>query len=164
MGRTNTSFAIAVSSVGRLSYTAGTDPLYTTGASRRTDSGPQYEVKPKRPILSCWQNDVWFNKDRQGSIVELSTLPGLNMPEKLATLFFEGFLGVPVIGTMGSRLGNRAIQSSATNVEEIFDAGNSSMERDLHYLVGGCLHCFDENACRNDNDSIPFDQSYQLCA
>lgn len=135
MGRTNTSFAIAVSSVGRLSYTAGTDPLYTTGASGRTSSDPQYEVKPKRPILSCWQNDVWFNKDRQGSIVELSTLPGLNMPEKLATLFFEGFLGVPVIGTMGSRLGNRAIQSSATNVEEIFDAGNSSMEKDLHYLV-----------------------------
>lgn len=134
--RTNNTFAIAVSSVQRTSYTAGTDPLYATKkAFENPATEPQYEVMSKRPILSCWQNDVWVNKDKQGSIFDLSTLPGLNMPEKMATLLLERFLGIPVIVTLGSRLGNRAIQSSATSKEQIFDAAGSSMVKDLHYLV-----------------------------
>lgn len=131
--KTNSTFAIAISSLERFSHTHSEDPLYATNASFAND--PMYKVKPRRPILSCWQNDVWFNKDQQSAISNLSTLPGLNMPEKLRSIFFEQFLGVPMIVTLGSRLGNRAIQSSATSVEQIFDAGASSMERDLHYLV-----------------------------
>lgn len=130
--QSNTTFAIAVSSIGRFSFTEGSDPLYATDASE--ESVP-YQVMPQRPILSCWQNDIWFNKDNKGATSELSSLPGLNMPENFTSLFFERFLGVPVIATMGPRLGNRAIQSSVTSVEQIFDAGASSMETDLHYLV-----------------------------
>lgn len=130
--QSNTTFAIAVSSIGRFSFTEGSDPLYATDASEEVDS---YQVMPQRPILSCWQNDIWFNKDNKGATSELSSLPGLNMPENFTSLFFERFLGVPVIATMGPRLGNRAIQSSVTSVEQVFDAGASSMETDLHYLV-----------------------------
>lgn len=138
ISKSNTTFAIAVSSIGRLSYTEGLDPLYATKASENNATGdPKYVVKSGRPILSCWQNDIWSYKENKGPIDQLSVLPGLNMPEKLATLFFEGFLGVPVILTLGSRLGNRAIQSSLTSKEQIFDAGASSMEKDLHYLVAG---------------------------
>lgn len=134
--KTNTTFAIAVSSLERLSYTESEDPLYATNASSQADaSKPQYKVKPERPILSCWQNDVWFNKDQQSATSNLSTLPGLNMPENLRSIFFERFLGVPMIASLGSRLGNRAIQSSATSLEQVFDAGASSMETDLRHLV-----------------------------
>lgn len=133
--KSNSTFAIAISSLERFSYTHSEDPLYATNASSKTDPDPQYQVMPRRPILSCWQNDVWFNKDQQSATSNLSTLPGLNMPENLRRIFFERFLGVPMIASLGSRLGNRAIQSSATSVEQIFDAGASSMETDLHYLV-----------------------------
>ena len=128
----NTTFAIAVSSIGRLSYTEGSDPLYATNASGK--SAP-YNVMSQRPILSCWQNDIWFNKDKKSATSDLSSLPGLNIPKDFISLFFQRFLGVPVIATMGPRLGNRAIQSSVTSVEQVFDAGASSMEKDLHYLV-----------------------------
>lgn len=130
--QSNTTFAIAVSSIGRFSFTEGSDPLYATDASEEFAS---YQVMPQRPILSCWQNGIWFNKDNKGATSELSSLPGLNMPENFTCLFFERFLGVPEIATMGPRLGNRAIQSSVTSVEQVFDAGASSMETDLHYLV-----------------------------
>lgn len=130
--QSNTTFAIAVSSIGRFSFTEGSDPLYATDAS---EEFAPYQVKPQRPILSCWQNDIWFNKDNKVATSNLSSLPGLNMPKNFTSLFFERFLGVPVIATMGPRLGNRAIQSSATSVEQVFDAGASSMETDLHYLV-----------------------------
>lgn len=132
ISESNTTFAIAVSSIGRFSFTEGSDPLYATNASGK--SGP-YEVMPQRPILSCWQNDIWFNKDKKSATSDLSSLPGLNMPKNFTSIFFEYFLGVPVIATMGPRLGNRAIQSSVTSVEQVFDAGASSMETDLHYLV-----------------------------
>lgn len=135
-GKSNTTFAIAVSSLNRLSYTEGRDPLYATTATnlQKADS-PQYKVKQGRPILSCWQNDIWFNKDHKGATYQLSMLPGLNMPEKFASVFFERFLAVPVIASLGTRLGNRAIQSSVTSTEQLIDAGGSSMEKDLHYLV-----------------------------
>lgn len=133
--QSNSTFAIAVSSIGRFSFTEGSDPLYATNASGHSAPDPEYVVMSERPILSCWQNDIWFNKDNKGATSELSSLPGLNMPENFASLFFERFLAVPVIVTMGTRLGNRAIQSSVTSVEQIFDAGASSMETDLHYLV-----------------------------
>lgn len=133
--KSNTTFAIAVSSMERFSFTEGSDPLYATNVSGNTAPDPEYVVMPGRPILSCWQNDIWFNKDNKGATSELSSLPGLNMPEKLASLFFERFLAVPVIATLGTRLGNRAIQSSVTSIEQILDAGASSMEKDLHYLV-----------------------------
>lgn len=132
----NTTFAIAVSSLNRRSFSQSSDPLYATHASNLTDPNPPYEVMPKRPILSCWQNDVWFNKDKQGATFNLSKLPGLNMPENLANLFRQ-LIAAPMIGTLGNRLGIRAIQSSATSYEQIFDAGASSMEKDLHYLVAG---------------------------
>lgn len=134
-GDSNTTFAIAVSSVKRLSYTEGHDPLYATTATKKEADSPQYEVKQGRPILSCWQNDIWFNKDHKGATYQLSLLPGLNMPEKFASIFFERFLAVPVIVSLGDRLGNRAIQSSVTSAEQLIDAGGSSMEKDLHYLV-----------------------------
>lgn len=132
---TNATYAIAVSSMERLSYTKSEDPLYATEAFLTDANGPRYQVMRGRPILSCWQNDVWFNKDQQSATSNLSTLPGLDMPENLRRIFFEHFLGVPMIASLGSRLGTRAIQSSATSIEQIFDAGASSMETDLHYLV-----------------------------
>ncbi|MCJ1349353.1 hypothetical protein MMC31_007589 [Peltigera leucophlebia] len=134
---TNTSFSIAISSAGRNSFSEGHDPVYATNSSSKelSDVGIGYTVMTRRPILSCWQNDIWSYKGHQSSISGLSSLPGLKMPDGLVKYFFQRFLGLPMIVTLGSKLGSRAIQSASTALEQTFDAGSASLERDLHQLV-----------------------------
>ncbi len=133
--KSNTSFSIAVSSAGRFSYTPGRDPLYVTNSTDHDPNGPGYTVMTQRPILSCWQNDIWSYQGHKSATSDLSSLPGLNMPAGLTKYFFERFLGIPMIVTLGSELGGRAIQSASTAVEQTFDAGIASMESDLQHLV-----------------------------
>lgn len=61
----NFTWAAIVSSVNRTSYWPGTDQWYRTGDSINrintttgTTRATFYKVKPCRPALSCWQNDV----------------------------------------------------------------------------------------------------------
>lgn len=135
---TNISFAIAVSSVGRNSFNPGQDPLYAT---RKTldqdliDNGINYTVIPRRPMLSCWENDIWSYHGQKGAASQLSTLPNLNMPDGLARIFYDHSLKMPMIVSLGQRLGSRALQSASTAVGQTFDAGSASMESDLRQLV-----------------------------
>ena len=55
--KTNTTFAIAVSSMGRYSFTEGHDPLYATNASGKTAQRPEYLIKPGRPIVRTAPNN-----------------------------------------------------------------------------------------------------------
>lgn len=136
--KTNTSFAIAVSSVGRNSFSQGHDPLYATN---KTDDLKLIEynitqiVMPMRPMLSCWENDVWSYHGQKGAASQLSSLPNLNMPDGLAKNFYEHSLNIPMIVRLGQRLGSRALQSALTAAGETIDAGSASMESDLHHLV-----------------------------
>lgn len=129
---TNTSFAIAVSSAGRNSFNPGHDPLYATGNTPHHDL---YTVRAQRPMLSCWENDVWSYHGQTGAASQLSNLTNLNMPDGLAKIFSNQFLGMPMIVSLGQRLGSRALQSASTAVGQIFDAGSASMESDLRQLV-----------------------------
>ena len=131
----NTSFAITISSAKRLSFTPGSDPLYATESTNDTAENPGYIVRTGRPILSCWENDVWSYKGHTGNVFELSSLPGLNMPDELRQYFFERFLGLPMIVSLGINLGAQALQSSATSLGLVFDARSSNMETDLRKLV-----------------------------
>lgn len=135
---TNTSFAIAVSSVGRNSFSQGLDPLYATIKTDNRDLikyNITQTVKPMRPMLSCWENDVWSYHGQKGAASQLSSLPNLNMPDGLAKNFYEHSLKIPMIVRLGERLGSRALQSALTALGQTFDAGSASMESDLHHLV-----------------------------
>lgn len=133
---TNTSFAIAVSSAGRLSFNPGDDPLYKT--ERMDDEeGIYYTVMRKRPLLSCWENDVWSYHGQKGAASQLANLSNLNMPDGLANHFNKYTLSsdMPMIVRLGQKLGSRALQSASTAVGQTFDAKSASMESDLHQLA-----------------------------
>lgn len=135
---TNTSFAIAVSSVDRYSFKQGYDPLYATNKTSNPEfieKDINYTVIPGRPMLSCWENDVWSYHGQTGAASQLSNLTKLNMPDGLAKIFSNQFLGMPMIVSLGQRLGSRALQSASTAMGQTFDAGSASMESDLHQLV-----------------------------
>jgi hypothetical protein len=131
----NFTWAAIVSSLGRRSATEGTDPWYLT--SPVTINGNQfYEVRSKRPALSCWQNDVWSYKGHNSTIIDLSpeALPGLNLPEGIQTIL-ESSLYEPRIVTMGLQLGPQALASTATSLGQFFDANQSSFHNDVQRLV-----------------------------
>lgn len=133
---TNTSFAIAVSSVGRLSFNPGIDPLYATSKIVLTDEkSPNYIVMTGRPMLSCWENNLWSYHGQKGAASELSKHANLNIPDGLEKIFFDQFLGMPMIVGVGLALGSRALQSISTVVGQTFQADSASMESDLHQLV-----------------------------
>ncbi len=140
-GLGNTTYAVFVSSVDRVSYTQGTDAIYYTGASEDTASekllgGTTYIVQPGRPALSCWQADVWSYGGANSTVTGLNStaLPGLDLPLALQ-LIFARYLGAPRIESIGTLLGAAALQSSTTALGTIFDAGSSSVFADLHRLA-----------------------------
>jgi hypothetical protein len=139
----NLTWAAIISSVNRSSYTPSTDPWYRT--VRNTDTAvladgtardAPYTVKSGRPALSCWQNDVWSYGHHNSNIanLDLKALPGLNMSIYLQDVFFQ-YLGEPKIVPLGTSLGASSLQSAASSLGEVFDAGASSLHADLERLV-----------------------------
>ena len=130
--RKNTSFAILISSVGRVSQTQGTDPFYLN----EQDSKESNRVKPARPVLSCWQEDTWFHDGRNYSILELGS--GNHSTTGISNALgriFQHFLLVPKIVTIGIGLGSSALHSASAALGGNFDAGNANVESDLENLV-----------------------------
>ncbi|ERS98457.1 uncharacterized protein SPSK_06055 [Sporothrix schenckii 1099-18] len=135
----NTTYAAFISSVDRVSFTPGTDALYYTGSSEQQDSflaDTDYIVQPGRPVLSCWESNVWSFNGANSSVIGLNNtaLPGLNLPLALQ-LIFARYLGAPRIESIGTELGLGALQSSTLALGTIFDAGSSSAFSDLQRLV-----------------------------
>jgi hypothetical protein len=131
----NITWAAVVSSMERLSVTEGTDPWYLT--SPIIFEGSQYyEVRERRPVLSCWQNDVWSYKGHNGTIIDLNSgaLPGLNLPGGLQAILGNS-LGGPRIVTLATQLGPQALASTATSLGQFFDAGESRFYSDIQRLV-----------------------------
>ena len=130
----NFTYAAVVSSLERLSATEGTDPWYLT--SPLDDSGQIYEVRNRRPALSCWQNDVWSYKGHNTTIIGLASgaLPGLNLSPGLQAILGNS-LGAPRIVTLATQLGPQALASTATSLGQFFDAAESSFHSDIQRLV-----------------------------
>lgn len=128
----NTSFAIIISSSGRISSRQGRDPFYLT----QQDSDGMLRVKPARPVLSCWQDDTWRYNGRNYSILELSSgdVSTTNFPHALGKIFKHFFL-IPKIVTIGIRLGASALHSASAALGGNFDARNANVESDLKNLV-----------------------------
>lgn len=129
---TNTSFAAVISSSYRLSYFSSIDPWYLTFDSH--NHTPWYIVKPGRPALSCWQNDVWSYRGHNSSYDTLDKLPGLQMSKTPLAVFLR-FLSTPMIITLATNLGASALQSSLTTLGPILDGSSASIHSDLERLV-----------------------------
>lgn len=135
---TNTSWAAIISSVNRTSWFPSTDPWYLTMPNPFYNSSlgyiAPYMVAPQRPALSCWENDVWSYNGHTGSVYDLNTMPGLDLPIGLTTILVDS-LGLPMIYLLGTYLQVSALKSSVTAVSNILDANSSSIWGDLDRLV-----------------------------
>ncbi|KAK0745730.1 hypothetical protein B0T18DRAFT_428829 [Schizothecium vesticola] len=131
----NMTWAAFISSVDRLSYTAGSDPIYATGDNAGL-GGTRHAVRPRRPVLSCWQTDTWWYDGRSSTILGLNStaLPGLDLSPGMQ-LILARYLGTPRIVSIGRLLGLSALLSSTTSIGNIFDAESSSAFSDLRRLV-----------------------------
>ncbi|KAH8648310.1 hypothetical protein BGZ60DRAFT_534987 [Tricladium varicosporioides] len=131
----NISYAITISSLGRKSYTLGTDPWYTTTQLiNDTIGGAGNIVSQGRPVLSCWQTDIWSYQGKRQSINNLKQLGVL--PPSLVTTF-QRFLSTPRIINLAQSLGTTVLKSAAGSLGQYFDAQSSSLNHDLQRLVLG---------------------------
>ncbi|KAF8857018.1 hypothetical protein BDZ45DRAFT_726955 [Acephala macrosclerotiorum] len=130
----NASYAIIISSLQRRSFTQGIDPWYATVALSGDPYGAEYQVATQRPVLNCWQNDIWSYNGNSSSINDLEYLGAL--PPSLVTLF-QRFLSEPRIINLGQALGTTALKSATGTQGHYFDAGSSNLKDDLERLVLG---------------------------
>ncbi|KAI1384407.1 uncharacterized protein F4822DRAFT_362848 [Hypoxylon trugodes] len=131
----NTTWAAVVSSVNRTSFTAGTDPWYLT-APGQSETGAGYSVLPGRPVLSCWEDDVWSYGGRNSTIVNLGSdaLPGLDLAADFQGILSSIFSN-PMILLVGQHLQASALLSATTANGQVFNAEASSIHNDLERLV-----------------------------
>ena len=132
----NATWAALVSSVNRTSFNPGTDPWYLTSTVGAGESDALYTVRPARPVLSCWEDNVWSYDGRKASVENLSSdvLPGLELSSGLVDILIS-FLGSPVILKVGQHLQASALASTTTASGQYFDARGSSIHADLERLV-----------------------------
>ncbi|KAK4249133.1 hypothetical protein C7999DRAFT_30345 [Corynascus novoguineensis] len=148
---TNTTWAAIISSVNRTSWFPSEDPWYQTGPNPYYNTNSSmvapYMVLPQRPMLSCWENDVWSYRGQNGSIADLPTMPGLNLSPGLTAILVDS-LGAPMIYLLGTYLQVSALKSSVTALSNIIDAESSSIYSDLQRLVYASyiatINCFTE--------------------
>ncbi|GAP84078.1 hypothetical protein SAMD00023353_0601470 [Rosellinia necatrix] len=134
----NNSYAILVHSAGRTSYTASSDPWYTTyvpiGSNQTRNGGPN-EVLSGRPALSCWQKDSWsFKGQVVESVFHLSDLKGLDLPPSWDD-FLRGQFVAPKILDIGISLDCATLVSATTHLNQVFDAQSSSLFVDMQRLI-----------------------------
>jgi hypothetical protein len=131
----NQTWAMVVSSIERKSFSAGTDPWYLTEV-QNTPTGATNVVKRGRPALSCWEDNWWSYKGAQSTTFKLTgdALPGLAIPDNLQLVLADR-LSFPMIYEIGRHLQTSALVSATTAIDQIFDAGASSIRTDFERLV-----------------------------
>ena len=135
-GGSNVSYAMIANTGGLYSYTSGQDPWYVTDRAGPNGSAA-YQVRRKRPALSCWEAKTWHlnGKDVDGS--NLNTLPGLNLHKLWRDTVFPFEFGDPRVVSVGNAAGLFALKSASHAVAPSFilDAGASGILDDLKRLV-----------------------------
>ncbi|MCJ1388910.1 hypothetical protein MMC18_001761 [Xylographa bjoerkii] len=133
----NLTWAALISSLNRTSYLGSSDPWYLTLPIVPARPGAAtFSVKPGRPALSCWQNDIWSYQGFNSSVTKLTStaLPGLELPLALQNIFAH-YLGQPKVSSLGLRLGLSALQSASSAFDGVFNASSSSLYDDLQRLI-----------------------------
>ncbi|KAL9484745.1 hypothetical protein ACSS6W_003534 [Trichoderma asperelloides] len=132
----NATWVALISSTQRSSFTASIDPWYLTDPVPNPTIDTAYVVRSARPVLSCWEDNVWSYKGQTSTVVGLnnSSLPGLDLSPGVQ-LIFSAHLAQPMILNVASHLGPSALLSTTTAVGQSFDAGASSIQNDLTRLI-----------------------------
>jgi hypothetical protein len=135
----NNSFGIFVFSAGRKSYRGSSDVWYSTQQNERSNTSstdtPPWVVSPKRPALSCWQQDTWVYKGKKyKNIYDLSEPSVINFPKAWFTLLQLEFSLPRIVGVINSA-GPSALMSSMTHTGGSFDAESSSLKQDMERLL-----------------------------
>jgi hypothetical protein len=96
----NNTYSIIISTIQRSSFTVSSDPWYLTSTSLVDNSDPLaahiYTAQRQRPVLSCWQTDIWSYQGHNATTAYLISIPNLNFPTALQTVLFNQF-GYPKI-------------------------------------------------------------------
>jgi len=135
----NNSFGIFVFSAGRKSYRGSSDVWYFTQQNERSNTSstdtPPWVVSPKRPALSCWQQDTWVYKGKTyKNIYDLSEPSVIDFPKAWFTLLQLEFSLPRIVGVINAA-GPSALMSSMTHTGRSFDAESSSLEKDMLRLL-----------------------------
>ena len=133
----NFSYAIIVQTAGLYSHTSSQDPWYTTDKSGANEP-IAYQVRGRRPALSCWETNKWRLNGKDVSVYGLnsSALPGLKLHELWASKVFPEEFGYPRLVSLGRSAGLSALKSASySSAPFILDAGASAMSTDLERLV-----------------------------
>ncbi|PGH26540.1 hypothetical protein AJ80_01854 [Polytolypa hystricis UAMH7299] len=130
----NQSYALLVSAIGRASYTLGNDPIYLTTEENDAATG-LFTVIEARPVLRCWQSDIWSFEGQNNTLEKLRDIPGLEEFPNGLEIIFSRFLSVPKIYYLVQQLGFGALKASATAYDEIFDANSSTTRIELERLI-----------------------------
>ncbi|KAF8540108.1 hypothetical protein BDD12DRAFT_881010 [Trichophaea hybrida] len=135
----NNSYGIFVFSAGRKSYRGSSDVWYSTQQNERSNTSgtdtPPWVVSPKRPTLSCWQQDTWVYKCKKyKNIYDLSEPSVINFPTAWFTLLQLEF-DLPRIVSVMNSAGPSALMSSMTHTGRFFDAESSSLQKDMTRLL-----------------------------
>lgn len=133
----NRSYAIIPDTVSRTSFSKGTDPWYaTTAATVVCSVCPEFQVANRRPILSCWQKDIWsYEGHNATSIIDLGSIPGLDLPATIRDEFIPSRLAAPMIHDLATSLGSSILVSSTGSRDDIFDASISNYSTDFERLI-----------------------------
>ncbi|KAM7208433.1 hypothetical protein V8F20_001114 [Naviculisporaceae sp. PSN 640] len=135
--RGNISWGVVISSVDHFSVTPSKDPWYRTSDSVASPDGNVFRILPGRPALSCWQNDVWSYKGQSTDVTNLqSILPPDTLSNATADILAR-YLGLPAVVNLGPHIGTSALQSAQGTISGVFDAGASSIYKDLSPLILG---------------------------
>lgn len=137
LNNSTATWAALISSVGKSSYSPGTDPWYLTELQSANDSsstGAAYVVASGRPALSCWEDDVWSYGGKNATVTNLDTLPGLHLSDGMKDILAM-YLGVPMVVTMSVNLGSSALLSGLLSLGTIIDASTNSFAQDLERLI-----------------------------
>jgi hypothetical protein len=133
-GSDRTSFAMIVNTGGLFSYTSSTDPWYLTES---IDNGAlPYQVRRKRPVLSCWETRRWHLNGKDVETSKLGTLPGISLHKAWVDVFGLEF-ALPRLVNLARLAGASALKSAslAAAPSYILDAGASSIIDDLERLL-----------------------------
>ena len=146
----NSSYAIAIASVHRVSPTESKDPWFLTEKAPtlsqkdpRNPLGQPYWVKPRRPLLDCWEKSTWSYKGKtdlnlaDGSLKNATTSTS---PEggPLAEVLFSvinAALTLPMVVNSGFYIGESALASRTTGPPGVLNAAACGIETEMRRLV-----------------------------
>lgn len=63
--------------------------------------GINHIVMFKRSMLLCWEENIWSYHSQNDAASHLTSLPELNILNRLAKHFYEHFLSAPMIVMLG---------------------------------------------------------------